>query len=146
MHAVPMIGGAHYPTLEWVRFAGAGGFLSHRRPADRGGATRPLDRGSLRRPAVPSCHCRALRTGNLSRGDRPRAGQARRFRHAPAWLWRRGDEQRDVWTRLPGTRAWRQWAAQLRVGAGLALHVPDPSLWIRGAEAALAAEDGSRRG
>src|SRR4030088_1442433 len=158
MHAIPMIGGAHYATLECVRLAGAGGLLSHRRPADRGGTARSLNGGALRRPTIPSPPCRSLRTGDLSDGDRARARPPRRLRDALAWLWRRGDEQRDVWPRLPGIGAGRQrlWSrrvaagrqrlAQLRLGAGLALHVPDPSLWVRRAKAALAPTNGGRRG
>src|ERR1700716_4136440 len=108
MHAIPMIGGAHYTTLEWDRVAGAGGFLSHRRPADRRGATGPLDGGPLRRPAIPSHHCRALRTGPLPAVVRASPCTPWRILDPLAGLWRCGFEQRDVWPRLPGAGVGRQ--------------------------------------
>ncbi len=56
-----------------------------------------------------------------------------------------GAEQRHLRADPPGARARRLGAALLRVGAGLALHVPDPRVRERGAEAALPPEDGQGR-
>ena len=76
----------------------------------------------------------------------PRAGQARRARHAPAGLRLRRRERDRLRPRVHGARGRRQRPALARLRAGLARDVRDLALGQRGAEAALAAADGRRRG
>ena len=66
--------------------------------------------------------------------------------HAPRGLRMSGRERRQLRTRVPGARGGRLGLPFVRERPGFALHVPDLEVRHRGAEAALAPEDGDRRG
>src|SRR5947199_8232062 len=57
----------------------------------------------------------------------------------------RRTERGLLWSGLPGTGGGRQRLAHLRLRSGLARHVSDLFLWDRGAEAEVAATDGTGR-
>ena len=75
-----------------------------------------------------------------------RAGQPRAAGHAPGGLRLRRRERDGLRPRVHGARGRRQRRAQPRLRPGLAGDVRDPPLGLGGAEAAVAAADGGRRG
>ena len=114
--------------------------LPHRRPALRRGEGRPRHGRPLRRPRG-ACRSSASTsaTAPSPRDLIPQLGRAGRARREPPGLRLRGHEQRHLRPHAAGARARRLGPALLRLGAGLAVHVPDPRLRLRGAEAALPA-------
>ena len=89
---------------------------------------------------------RMVRGRDLPGGDGQGDGCAGPAGHAPRRLRLRRDQRRQLRAGLSGAGGGRQRVPQLRVGPGLAGHVPHPRLRQRGAEAGVAAGDGGRRG
>ena len=95
-------------------------------------AVLPIIRRALRQAHLPA------RAGPRDRGLGLLGSLARRLRL-------RRHERGQLRPDLPGTRARRLGHPQLRLGAVLAVHVPDLHLRQRGAEAAVPAAHGARR-
>ena len=121
-------------------------FLAHRPAAVRRGARHPRHRPRVR--ARPR-RCPTSASGSRRRdpaASSPASSAAGRARHAPRGIRLRRRQRHRLRPRLHGARGGRQRRAQPRLGAGLAGDVRDPSLGLGGAEAAVAAADGRRRG
>ena len=137
-----------YPRLDDGRPASAppDRLPRDRRAARRRGAPAARHGPPVRRRPDPARRGRLVRGGHLPEGHGQGDGRARAARHAPRGLRVRRHQRGGLRPGLPRARGRRLRGPQLRVGAGLAGHVPDLEVRLRGAEAGVAAPHGGRRG
>ncbi len=100
--------------------------------------------GAARRRQSTAHHPEVLRGASLPEGAGSGARRARPARLIAQGLWLRGPQRHQLRADLSGARARRLRHPQLRLGAVLALHVSDPCLRLRGAEAEVPSGHGAR--
>src|SRR5918997_2695265 len=137
--------GPHRRRTTGVRTPWRARFPEDRSPSLRGGGTDSRGRSPVRPGEDRAQHPGVVGEGDLPAGDSPGDGEPRAPRHASLRLQVRRQERRRVRARLHGAGGRRLWPEDLRLRPGLPRHVGDPQVWLRGAEAGVAPEDGPRR-